>query len=172
MQGVERYKVRLLPYSEEWGKEYLETKEEIKKIWEENILDIQHVGSTAINGICAKPILDIAVRVRSLNSMDIQLMKNLGYDFCGARNAENTYYLFVLRGENQISLKHIHCYGADEKEYFKLVGFRDFLNSNSDYAKQYADLKEELAKQYPDDRVSYTEGKEYFIKMIYSKLHI
>ena len=160
MEGVERYKVKLVPYSKEWEKEYEETKDDIIKIWSNNILDIQHVGSTAINDICAKPILDVAVRLNSLANMNIEAMKRLGYEFCGARNEEKTYYLFMLRGENQISLKHIHCYGKDEEEYFKLVGFRDYLNKNKNYAKEYASLKEKLAKQYPDNRVLYTAGKE------------
>lgn len=170
MEGVERYKVKLVPHSKEWEREYLETKNDIIGIWHDNILNIEHVGSTAIKGICAKPILDIAVRLKSLEHMDIQSMKNLGYDFCGAKNKEKTYYLFVLRGENQISLKHIHCYSKDEEEYFKLVGFRDYLNKNETYAKEYDILKQKLAEQYQDNRALYTKNKEEFIKMIYSKI--
>lgn len=171
MEGVERYKVRLLAHNEAWKLEYLQTRDEIQGIWGENILDIQHVGSTAIERICAKPILDIAIRLKSIDKMDIEGLEKQGYDFCGARNEKNTYYLFVLRGENQISLKHIHCYAPEEDEYFKLVKFRDYLNFNLDYAKQYERLKISLAEKYPDDRVAYTVGKEEFIKMIYSKIN-
>lgn len=170
MEGVKRNKVKLVGYNQEWEKEYEETKEMITSIWKDNIIDIQHVGSTAINNICAKPILDVGVRLKSLENMNISAMKKLGYDFCGARNNKKTYYLFVFRDENEISLKHIHCYDRNEEEYFKLVGFRDYLNANKDYAKQYAILKEKLAKKYSDNRAMYTAGKEEFIKMIYSKL--
>lgn len=169
MEGVERYKVKLVPHSNDWEKEYEETRNDIIKIWNNNILDIEHVGSTAINDICAKPILDIAIRLNSLENMDIEAMKKLGYDFCGAKNQTNTHYLFVLRGENQISLKHIHCYDKNEKEFFKLVKFRDYLNEHKDYAEQYAKLKESLAKKYKDNRIAYTAGKEEFIEMINEK---
>ena len=128
MEGVERYKVKLVPYSKEWEKEYEETKDDIIKIWSNNILDIQHVGSTAINDIlCAKPILDVAVRLNSLANMNIEAMKRLGYEFCGARNEEKTYYLFVLRGENQISLKHIHCYVITRIESFLWTNYERTL---------------------------------------------
>lgn len=100
MEGVERYKVKLVPHSNEWKKEYEITRDKIKLIWHNNILDIQHFGSTAIKYICAKPILDIAILLKSTENMDIESMRKLGYEFCGARNKEKTYYLFVLRDKN------------------------------------------------------------------------
>ncbi len=99
-------------------------------------------------------------------------MKELGYEFCGSRNTEKTYYLFVLRDNNEYSLHHIHCYSKDEEEYFKLVGFRDYLNKNRSCAKEYSVLKENLAQKYSDNRALYTSGKEEFIKMVYSKLNL
>lgn len=134
MEGVERYKVRLLPHSEEWKKEYEKTKDEIEKVLGDNIIDIQHVGSTSIKGICAKPILDVAVMIETLEANHIESMKSLGYDFCGSRNETNTYFLFVLRGENEISLRYIHFYIKGEKEFNQLVGFRDYLNMYPDWA--------------------------------------
>lgn len=170
MQGVERYKVKLLPHSNEWDKEFLRTKEQIEKIWGSNVIDIQHVGSTSIKSICAKPILDVAVKLKSIENMDAEKMKMLGYDFCGAQNEQKTYYLFVLRGENEISLQHIHCYGSQDKEYFQLVAFRDYLNNHDDVVKQYEQLKIKLAQKYENNRKAYTAGKEAFIKSIYEKL--
>jgi GrpB-like predicted nucleotidyltransferase (UPF0157 family) len=74
MEGVERYKVRLLPHNKEWRNEYLQVKSQIESIWSNNILNIQHVESTAIYNICAKPILDIAVRLISIKMMDVDTM--------------------------------------------------------------------------------------------------
>lgn len=172
MEGVERYQVRLLPHNAKWADEYQQVKSQIETVWGDNILDIQHVGSTAIHGIPAKPILDIAVRLCSIHNMNANALVNLGYDYCGPREGSDTYHLFVLRGENQISLRHIHCYDASDNEFFQLVGFRDYLNSHPDAAKEYSLLKEELARRYPKDRFAYTEGKEDFIKSIYALLNI
>lgn len=172
MEGVEKNKVRLLPHNPEWDTEFLRVSAELQKIWGENILDLQHVGSTAIKAICAKPILDIAVRLNAIEKMEIGRLTAIGYDYRGEQFGNPKYHLFVLRGENQISLRHIHCYDRDEKEFELLVGFRDYLNAHIDAALQYEKIKKELLKKYPDDRVSYTRGKEAFIKSIYSILEM
>ncbi|WP_049762408.1 GrpB family protein [Lachnoclostridium phytofermentans] len=98
MEGVERNKVRLLSHNKEWENEFLQVKSQIETIWNNNILDIQHVGSTAISNICAKPILDIAVRVQSIKDMDVDSMRSIGYDYCGPQLGQDTYHLYVLRG--------------------------------------------------------------------------
>ncbi len=170
MEGVERYKVRLLAHNEKWEKEYQQVKSQIEAVWDNNILDIQHVGSTAIYRIPAKPILDVAVLLRSIQKMDINVFIKLGYEYCGSQSDSGTYHLYVLRGENQISLRHIHCYDRTDNEFFQLVGFRDYLNTHDEAAQRYAKLKEILAFQYPEDRVAYTKGKETFIKSIYSQM--
>lgn len=172
MEGVERNKVRLLSHNKEWEHEFLQVKSQIEAIWNSNILSIQHVGSTAIYNICAKPILDIAVRLKSINEMDINSMRQIGYDYCGPQFGSDTYHLYVLRGENQVSLRHIHCYDAHDNEFFQLVGFRDYLNSHFGMAKKYDELKKSLAEQYPEDRSAYTNGKNEFIQNVYALLVI
>jgi len=61
VQGVERYKTKLLLHDNDWDIEFHEAKARIEKIWDKGVPDIQHIGSTSIKQICAKPILDIAV---------------------------------------------------------------------------------------------------------------
>ena len=108
MEGVERHKVKLLPHNSEWEKEFIRVKEQLIKCWGDNIIDVQHVGSTAIKSICAKPILDVAVQLKSIEEMNVKALTALGYEYCGAQNENKTYHYFVLRGENQKSLQHIH----------------------------------------------------------------
>ncbi|BCN30872.1 GrpB family protein [Anaeromicropila herbilytica] len=170
MEGVERYKVRLLSHNTEWENEFQQVKEELLTCWDKNIIDVQHVGSTSIKSICAKPILDIAVKLKSIKDMNADRLAHYGYSYCGPQNKNPHYHLFVLRGNNQISLRHIHCYDKSEGEYDLLVGFRDYLNTHLDIALQYDNLKRELAKKYPDDRVAYTQGKEDFILSVYEKV--
>lgn len=169
MEGVGRDKVKLMPHNGDWGKEFLSAKAEIEAVWTSNLIDIQHVGSTSINGICAKPILDIAVRLESIEAMDVEAMRRLGYEYRGPQHGNDGYHLFVLRSKEQLSLRHIHCYSKDEPEFMQLTGFRDFLNAHPETAEQYQNLKIRLAELYPNDRVAYTKGKEEFILNIYSK---
>lgn len=170
MEGVERFKVRLLRHNPAWAAEFHKTRERIQLAWSENILAIEHVGSTAIPAIPAKPVLDVAVMVRSLEYLDTGALARLGYDFRGDQNEEKSRVLFVLRGENQLSLQHIHVYASDDPDFYRQVGFRDYLNTHPDAAEEYAALKQTLAERYPDDRASYTKGKAEFILRICRRL--
>lgn len=170
MEGVERYKVRLMPHNPEWEEEFFKTKEELMECWSSNVVDIQHVGSTAIKSICAKPILDIAVQLKSISNLNIEALTRRGYDYCGPQHGNENYHLFVLRGKNEVSLRHIHCYDRSEKEFDLLVGFCKYLNEHPEEALQYENMKKMLMEKFPCDRIAYTAGKEKFIKEIYGRL--
>ena len=139
-------------------------------MWNDNILEIQHVGSTAIPNICAKPILDIAIKLKSIELMEVQQLEKLGYRYCGIQHGNANYHLFVLRNKHNISFRHLHCYAKEEKGFGLQVGFRDYLNNHIDIAVKYDNLKKELAEKYPEDRAAYTRGKERFIQSIYHVL--
>lgn len=170
MEGVERYKVRLVPHNPAWAEEFLQVREELSVCWPDNILDIQHVGSTAITSICAKPVLDVAVKMKSIAALDTEALMQRGYSYCGPRNASGSYHLFVLRGADNVSLRHIHCYDPAEPEFAQVVGFRNYLNAHPETARQYEALKQSLAQQYADNRAQYTAGKETFILSVYKHI--
>ena len=170
MEGVDRYGVRLLPHNPKWDEEFLAVAEEIKNCWGKNVIAIEHIGSTAIKLICAKPILDVAVKLKSIKKLDVNAMINLGYEYCGPRNEKGTRHLFVLRGDNEISLRHIHCYHKSENEFNLVVSFRDYLNSHPSDALKYQKLKTDLAKKMPNDRAAYTSAKDEFIRSVYEKI--
>ncbi|MCM1259488.1 MAG: GrpB family protein [Prevotella sp.] len=170
MEGVKRYQVRLLPHHTAWDSEFERVQKMLKLCWKEDIIDIQHVGSTAIPSICAKPILDVAVKVKSLNALDKEALVQKGYDDCGSQGGQTTHVLFVLRGPHQVSLQHIHCYDQADNEFDQLVGFRDYLNAHLEVALAYQTLKISLAEQYRYDRETYTRKKAPFILAIYRQL--
>jgi len=134
-----RKKVKLLPHDEAWNEEFLRTKSEIALIWGENVLEIEHVGSTAICNICAKPIIDAAVVVKTFQNMDVDAMEAAGYRYMGARNAEADRYMFAKYpdGSEEFVTHHIHIYEPGNQDYINLVGFRDHLNSHPEAADEY-----------------------------------
>ncbi len=83
MQGVARYGVRLLPHDPAWAEEFKAVKAELHAMHGENAVYVEHIGSTAIVGICAKPILDVLLVVRSMDKLDNAAMVAAGYDDCG-----------------------------------------------------------------------------------------
>lgn len=166
MEGVERYKVRLMPHNPQWAEEFAQVKQELLEILGDCALDIQHVGSTAVPGLDAKPILDVAVKVLSFSQLKRTGAPELvrrGYDDCGEKDDG---YLFVHRGEGQISLRHLHCYEPDSAEFENQINFRNYLIRHSETAREYHLLKHDLAARYPDDRPSYTRSKEDFIMRV------
>lgn len=170
MEGVKRYEVKLVPHKDAWDGEYRETAAMLKEVWGEDILDIQHVGSTAIPSIMAKPVLDVAVRVKSAETLNYSALIEKGYDHRGAQFGNEEYHLLVLRGEGDISLHHIHVYGPAEPGFDQLVGFRDYLNSHPEAAKEYERIKISLSEVHATERSAYTKGKGEFIRSIYEKL--
>lgn len=170
MEGVPRYEVKLVPHNIYWKKEFKVIKNRIQNIIGDNIEEIQHVGSTSMDGICSKPILDIAVLVKEISAVDIKLFEEYGYEFCGNQSNNNHHILFVLRSENNLSLQHIHCFDNNDDDYYEMIKFRDIINGNRETALKYEMLKRELAIKYPKNRLAYTKGKAKFIsKLITAK---
>lgn len=170
MKDRESMNVVITEHDPSWHNEFLRVKERIHLIWRDNVLDIQHVGSTSISGICAKPILDIAVRLRDLSKMEIEEMERLGYEYMGARNTDSDRHLFILYSQNRgcenIALQHIHCYSPESENYWIQIGFRDYLNNHPIKAREYDSIKRQLAQRFPNDRYAYSAGKKAFIEDI------
>ncbi len=163
--------IELSAYNTQWPKM---AKSEIKKLRQlfhkQNIIDIQHVGSTAIPGIPAKPIIDIQIAVASLEKikpMAIEQLKTLGYVYWDA-NPDPTR-LFFAKGMPPFGEKrshHLHIVEPHSHHWREKLLFRDYLIAHTDIAQQYADLKKQLAMQYLYQREKYTEAKTDFIKKI------
>jgi len=165
MLGVERYKVALVPHDDSWVNEYQTTQNEVKAILGDNIIEICHVGSTAIKGIAAKPILDVAVVVNDIESINFTGMEAAGYKYIGER-IDTGKHLFIRETDGDISTHHIACYLRGNDNFKDTVLFCKYLNEHPEYAEQYNDLKIELALQYPDDRIAYSDAKTDFIQNI------
>ena len=165
MLGVARNKVALAPHDDAWASEYRLAADQLMGIIGDNIIEIHHVGSTAIKGIAAKPILDIAIVIKNVEILNVSGMEAAGYEYRGDAGVPGRHF-FVRRVNGEISTHHVHCYLEGNDNYESLVLFAGFLNANPEYARQYNDLKLELARQFPDDRGAYGEAKTAFIEKV------
>ena len=149
-------------------------------------VDIAHVGSTAVNAIAAKPIIDIAVATDDFESIlnkNGELEKNGFYyryeiDASGERvrreagpaNAGIAQLLYacggLYDGSNSLQTHFIHVVKADSAEWHDYINFRDRLNADETIAKEYEKLKMALSQKYADDRKEYTARKNDFIRHI------
>ena len=163
MQGVGRNRAELLPHDPAWEEEFLTVKAELSATLGNAALAIEHVGSTAIPTISAKPILDVAVLVPALDVPELERLSALGYEDRGLQAPAFDRRLFVLRSAEDLSLRHIHCCTDASPEFAWFISFREYLIAHPETARAYEALKQELAARYPNDRPKYTAGKHEFI---------
>ncbi|MCX6764168.1 MAG: GrpB family protein [Candidatus Nealsonbacteria bacterium] len=167
--GLQRKKVKLLPYNPNWEKLYKKEEKLIRSVIGEYIKDIQHVGSTSIPGAKAKPIIDIAIGVESLKigKKCIKPLKKLGYQY--AYDSKIGGQHFFAKGKEKNRTHYIHMIKLNGRYWKNCILFRDYLRKHKDIIKKYNNLKEKLAKIYKDDRDTYTIKKSSFIRIIIKK---
>ncbi len=166
--GLERGVVKLVPHNPKWKLLYAEEAGILDEILTGYILDIQHIGSTAIPGIKAKPIIDIAIAVENLEHINeiVDIMESNKYRYRGEFGIPDRH-LFVKNLLPDFRTHHIHLMPVSHPQWETHQLFRDYLISHPDSAKEYSKLKIELKQQFPSDRGAYTDGKAKFIqKMI------
>jgi GrpB-like predicted nucleotidyltransferase (UPF0157 family)/broad-specificity NMP kinase len=170
MIGLKRGTVKLASHNPKWKELFKEEKRLLKRTFGDVVIAIEHIGSTAIPGIPAKPIIDMDVGVKSLKiarNMKEKFEK-LGYKhrpFMPGRTKEELKWqeLYVKGSEEKRTFHaHVTVYGND---YWKNdLLFCAYLRKNPARAKQYAKLKQALVKKYGKDRRKYTKNKEQFIR--------
>ena len=173
MIGLKRGTVELLPHNPLWEDVAAETIKKLKSLLYDAAVDIQHVGSTSIRNICAKPIIDIAVGVNTLDSIKpyIELLKKNGIIF--RKEDVKEQLLFVIGDfEKEFRTHHIHVVEWNSIAWNNYINFRDYLNAFPEYAKEYDDLKKKLALEFADNRGNYTAGKQEFIDRILKQAHL
>lgn len=165
MLGLKEGTVRLDDYSASWDDLYQQEAERIRTALGDLAIGVEHVGSTAIPGIKAKPILDIAVGVRRLedSARCKEPLEGLGYQWVHWIVLEDDH-IFGKGGETQTHLVHIVEYESDKwREYLK---FRDTLRADPAMARAYEELKRELSEKFSDKRSGYTAAKAAFIRQV------
>ena len=167
--GLQRKMVRLSFYNPAWERLYKKEEKILYSVIGKYILDIQHIGSTSIPGVKAKPIIDIAIGVKELKSGKkcIKLLKELGYEY--KYDAGIKGRLFFAKGSEKSRTHYIHIVKLNGRLWKNFILFRDYLLKHKKSVKEYNELKEELARKYKDNRDTYTAQKDSFIQGIIKK---
>jgi len=168
--GLKKDTVRLEEHQKEWDIEGEKTCQKIRDILGDDIVDVQHVGSTSIRCICAKPIIDIAVAVRSFQDI-MKHNEELSANGIVYRKEDVPGQHLYRSGDldNDIVTHFIHVVIYDSDAWHNYINFRDYMNAHEEDAKSYERLKIELCSKYPDDRDSYVKGKHELINILLDK---
>lgn len=161
MLGLARGTVALHEYDPSWKQLGQSLCERIKKALGVHVVQVAHVGSTSVEGLCAKPIIDIAVGVHSFNMQIIPLMQAAGFWHRPANDTQTQ--LFFVEGQGEWRTVHIHVVKHMSMEWRNYLNFKAYMSEFHEVRNAYASLKTELAKRFPNDRNAYTEAKAAFI---------
>ncbi|MBU1178210.1 GrpB family protein [Patescibacteria group bacterium] len=167
MLGLKRGTVKLASAHDEWALVFAEEKKLLADTFKDRMVAIEHVGSTAIPGVPAKPIIDIRMAVSPLDDSIIEgfiePLRGLGYSY---RHKFPDRYFFA-KGPEENRTHHLSIVLAgSESGWQDSILFRDYLRKNKLAREEYTALKEKLAEQFAEDRAAYTEAKKEFITKI------
>ena len=167
MLGLNRNVVRLTSYRQEWKELFEQEKELLESLIGEYVVDIQHIGSTAIEGIAAKPMIDVLIGLHSLDDVkkfDKYRLKNADIYHLGRVEIDGKEVFAKFSDLEELTKTHVYHvveYGGDWWQQHTL--FRDYLNEHPDVARQYETLKKKSALKYPDDERLYSDAKKVFV---------
>ncbi|MEO1186025.1 MAG: GrpB family protein [Cyanobacteria bacterium J06636_27] len=164
--------IEIVEYNSNWTNMFEEEAESIRKAVEKDLIaEIQHIGSTAVPGLAAKPVIDIMVGLHDLSDGGkiIQPLEDLEYVFWADNPSPEK--IFFVKGMPPYGKKRTHHVHVVEisGEFWQRRLFRDYLRIHPEEAYRYEKLKRELAAQFRNDREAYTQGKSDFVKVIMEK---
>lgn len=157
--------VIIVEYDPQWPILYEEEKRRILEAVGHKVLAIDHIGSTAVPGLGAKPIIDIMAGVHQLADADecLPCLQKIGYIDVTPEPENPEWYYCLGKGPHSTGY-HLHLVKFMNDHWRRHLLFRDFLRTHPEVAQQYYELKKKLALEYGSDRVGYTNAKTSFIE--------
>lgn len=155
-------------YSEEWPRIFSQIRNELFTVFSSTNTQIEHIGSTAVIGLCAKPVIDILLGTNALSDIESKItsLEALGFDYISKYEKEiPTRRYFVKPPANSLRI-HLHGVEIDSRIWCEHLRFRDLLRTNDQLRSEYQQLKLRLAAQYADDKAAYTDAKAPFIQSV------
>lgn len=169
--GLKRGTVKLRPYTNSWKLLYKKEANILELALKNciDIIDIQHIGSTSIPKLKSKPIIDIAIGIKSLKDGKkcVKPLKKLGYEYKHGAGIKGRH--FFAKGPEKNRTHYLHIEKHNGKLWQNHILFRDYLKKFSKIRKEYQKIKEVAALKYKNDREKYSKEKENFIKNIIKK---
>jgi GrpB-like predicted nucleotidyltransferase (UPF0157 family) len=160
--------VEIVAYNRDWQELFAQADAGLRHLLGAKVVRIDHVGSTAIPGMPAKPIIDIGVTVTGLHDIPAAsvCLIDAGYEPRGNRYDEDVWAFLSPRSSTRL---RVYLSPPGNQTHRRRLIFRDYLRSHDEAARAYADLKRQLAERFPYDGDRYTVEKSSFIADIVAK---
>lgn len=158
-------RIQVVPHDTTWQSDFALEAKRIERALMDLVLRLHHIGSTAIPGAFAKPIIDFLLEVNDVVELDARspAMQGLGYEALGEFGIPGRRY---FRKNNVLGARtyQVHAFEAGSTEIERHIAFRDYMIAHPGEAQAYSALKLKLAQEHPDDIEAYMDGKSPFIK--------
>lgn len=160
--------VVVLPYDRTWKFAFEEIKREIEGAISDLIIGIEHVGSTSVEGLSAKPIIDIDVVIKDYSMFDavVSKLESIGYIHEGNLGIKDRE-AFKYSDKPHLQQHHLYVCPQQSEELYRHITFRDYLVNNPEAVKKYSAVKEKAAQLFPDNIEKYIEYKSPCIEELY-----
>lgn len=170
MKGTYYTEIRVEPHRDSWKQDYELEAVKIRAALSGTLVILHHIGSTAIPGIYAKPIIDILAEVISLEALDANPdgMRALGYEAMGEFGIPGRRY-FRKDDSDGVRTHHVHAFAHRSLQIARHLAFRDYLIAHPETAQAYSELKRNLVPKCNGDIEAYMAGKDPFIKEVERK---
>lgn len=171
--GLKNNEVIIVPYDKEWKEEFNKTKSEIIQHTNLKPNQIEHIGSTSIDGIRAKPIIDILIGVDSLTALDktfFKALQNAGFYRLKVERPNEIVCAKFTDETFETKTHFIHLVELEKEKWNQMLFFRNYLNTNQDVKEQYENLKESFFNTDLEGINSYTDYKEQFVQSIFEQM--
>lgn len=164
-------KVSVVEYRLEWRKMFEEEKLLLQSVLGEVSAQVEHIGSTAVEGLAAKPIIDIMIGLPDFSMADTFVPKiaALGYEYFKKYEDEMPFRRYFAKNLGEIRTHQIHLVEINSEFWKRHLFFRDYLRQNAETASEYAALKKRLAEREWEDVNEYADAKTEFIKGVENK---
>ncbi|MEJ2545656.1 MAG: GrpB family protein [Calditrichaceae bacterium] len=161
----------IVDYNPEWIILFEDEKHRLIDALKDNIISVEHIGSTAVPGLSAKPVIDIALGIDYFDQSKklIPLIKKLGYHYVPEFESILPERRFFWKGTDKVHTYHIHMTETTNPLWINPIIFRDYLEQNPDAMHKYDELKRKLADQCSNDIQKYINGKTEFIESVLEK---
>lgn len=165
------FPVVIVEYNPQWPGMFLEEKKAILALIGHILMGVEHIGSTAVPGLAAKPIIDILAGVRQLSDAQecIQPLLTLRYEYVPEHEESIPDRRYFHKGPPKGRTHHLHMVEVEGEFWRRHLAFRDYLRVDRECARRYEQLKRDLAVAYRDNRGAYTEAKTEFIEAIIAR---
>jgi GrpB-like predicted nucleotidyltransferase (UPF0157 family) len=160
--------VVICPYSNAWPELFRTTQAQLTRVFAPTVITVEHIGSTSVVGLAAKPVIDVLLGAESLADIEAKIdrLRDLGYEYVSKYENELPMRRYFTKSSLTSLRIHLHAVELGSRIWQEHLAFRDALRTDPSLRSQYESLKLQLAQQFANDKPAYSAAKDPFVQSV------